>query len=183
MESNRRRNSTATHSLYEELHDEVSILLETAGLHLEFQSRDDDTHCTETYDTNIMGRFICHNRACRSKGWSSNMIPITIRLYPEGKYNARVYHQRCKACKRLSRPRLDHSYAERVVYRIKKWHGFEVEIPPFSHDSRGPHNRALCEGCVAGHCLRSEEDLATAIDRSVAENFRKKSRVTNSFSA
>jgi len=40
-----------------------------------------------------MGRFKCLNEVCPKAGWASKMIAITIRMYPEQQYNARVYHQ------------------------------------------------------------------------------------------
>ncbi|CAG7953088.1 unnamed protein product [Penicillium salamii] len=159
-----------TWSMYQDLHDEVSPLLVEADLHFGFYEDDDDTKCTRMRDTNIMGRFVCNNRACKYKGWSSKMIAITIRLYPEQKYNARVYHQRCKGCSSLSRPVLDHSYAERVIYWIMKWNGIRVERTPSSRDSRGPHNCQLCEGCRAGHCSQSGEDWVTRLGRLVSIN-------------
>lgn len=157
----------ATWSMYPALHDEVSILLAEADLHFGFCD-DDEITFTQTRDTNIMGSFVCHNRGCKSKGWSSKMIAITIRLYPGQKYNARVYHQRCKVCNRLSRPVLDQSYAERIVYWIKQWNGVRVERPPVSNDSRGPHNRQLCEGCRAGHCSQSGGNWVARLDRFVS---------------
>jgi hypothetical protein len=116
----KKKRPIATWSMYQALHDEVSSLLGEADLHFEFCENDDETKYIRMRDTNIMGRFVCHNRACRSSGWSSNMIAITIRLYPGQKYNARVYHQRCKVCNWLSRPVLDQSYAQRIVYWIKR---------------------------------------------------------------
>lgn len=162
----------ATSSMYQALHNEVSRLLVEAGLHFGFHEDDDELGCTKARNTNIMGRFVCHNRACKASGWSSNMIAIRIRLYPDQKYNARIYHQRCKVCSRLSRPRLDQSYAERVVYWIKQWNGVRVERPPVSRDSKGPHNRQLCEGCKAGHCSQSEEDWVTRLDGYVNVKFK-----------
>lgn len=163
----RKRKPIATWSMYQDLHAQVSSLLVEADLHFEFNDDDDETSYTRVRDTNIMGRFMCHNRACSAHGWSSNMIAITIRLYAGQKYNARIYHQRCKACSWLSRPVLDHSYAERIVYWIKQWNGVRVERPPVSRDSRGPHNRQLCEGCKAGHCSQSGEDWVERLDRFV----------------
>ncbi|CAG8207328.1 unnamed protein product, partial [Penicillium nalgiovense] len=95
-------------------------------------------------------------------------IAITIRLFPGQKYNARVYHQRCKFCHWLSRPVLDQSYAERIVYWIRQWNGIRVERPPISRDSKGPHNRQLCEGCKAGHCSQADEDWVAQLDRFVS---------------
>lgn len=92
---------------------------------------------------------------------------MTIRLYPGQKYNARVYHQRCMNCNRLSRPVLDSSYAERVTYWVKQWNGVWVEKPPISGDSKGPHNNELCEGCKAGHCSESSGALIRQLQRSV----------------
>lgn len=163
----RRANQIPKWSMYGELHAEVSRLLEQSGLSLQFHEDDSGENCTRTWDTNVMGRFQCGNAACKSKGWSSGKIATTIRLYSDESYNARVYHQRCIRCKRISRPLLDNSYAERVVYWIKKWNGIWVERPPTSGDSRGPHNSRLCEGCRAGHCTESRDDWVLQMQRSV----------------
>ena len=168
MVPTRRTKPIASWSMYEALHDEVSELLVDADLHLEFHADDGDTGYTRVHDTNIMGRFVCHNRACRAKGWSSKHIAVRIRLYPGQKYNARVYHQRCKFCNRLSRPLLDQSYSERIAYWIKQWNGIRVERPPVSNDNRGPHNRELCEGCRVGHCSQSREDWITQLEGFVS---------------
>lgn len=148
----KRQKSAKRWSLYPTLHDDVARLLEEEDLALEFYNIDTDEGGLHMHDSNIMGRFICRNGACKSSGWSSKKIAITIRMYPGQKYNARVYHQRCKNCNCISRPILDESYAERVTYRIKKWNGVEVESPRISGASKGPHNSLLCEGCKAGHC-------------------------------
>lgn len=139
-------------SIFPSFHEEVSRLLEEDDVHCEFHELDDSQNCTRSYDTNIMGRFICRNRACGSNGWSSKRIAITIRMYPGATYNARVYHQRCKICNRLSRPILNESYAERVAYRLKRWNGIRVEQPYHVGTSARPHNSDLCEGCRDGHC-------------------------------
>jgi hypothetical protein len=110
--------------------------------------------CMNDYDTNIMGRFTCRNRACPARVWTSKQIAITIRRYSDNRYNARVYHQSCKSCGTPSKPELDRSYAERVAYRIKKWCGVQMDAPPFSGRSDGPHRSDLCEGCKQGHCSR-----------------------------
>ncbi|PMD24601.1 hypothetical protein NA56DRAFT_669106 [Hyaloscypha hepaticicola] len=139
-------------SMFPLMHDNVSRLLNANGLHFTFHNLDDDVSCIQTYDTSIMGRFSCHNQRCRSGGWTSMKIAITIRMYEGKQYNARVYYQRCKACNLLSKPILDDSYAERVAYRLKKWCGVELEPPEFSGQSKGPHEKDFCEGCKAGHC-------------------------------
>ena len=139
-------------SMHPALHDNVSLLLEEDDLYFDFHRNDDSASCTKQYETNVTGRFVCHNRACGSTGWSSKKIAITIRMYAGARYNARVYHQRCEKCNGLSKPRLDDSYAERVVYRIKKWCGIEMDRPHYSGQSRGPHQSDLCEGCKDGHC-------------------------------
>ena len=139
-------------SMYPALHDDVSRLLEEDDLHFDFHENDDAKGCTKNKDTNVMGRFMCHNRKCDSRGWSSKRIAITIRMYPGAQYNARVYSQRCQDCNSLSKPRLDDSYSERVAYRLKKWCGIEMDTPTYSKKSKGPHQRDLCEGCKDGHC-------------------------------
>lgn len=144
-------------SMYPSYHDAVSDLLQEHDLFFDFH-KDDDSDCEKHYDTNIMGRFICHNRACSTRGWSSKRIAITIRMYSGAEYNARVYHQRCKACNKLSKPKLDESYAERVAYRLKKWCGVQMETPDYFGPSTAPHKSDLCEGCKHGHCKGSERD-------------------------
>ncbi|KAL6704446.1 hypothetical protein ACN47E_008190 [Coniothyrium glycines] len=140
-------------SLYPSLHDEVSTLLSEDSLWFIFHEQDDTHSCTNSYDTNIMGKFTCSNTACLAV-WSSKQIAITIRSYSPARYNARVYFQSCKKCQKMGEPQLDHSYAERVAYRLKKWSGVQMEIPPFSGQSNGPHRSDLCEGCKEGHCSR-----------------------------
>ena len=139
-------------SMYPECHDQVASLLQDDDLTFGFHGNDDPRSSIKEYDTTIMGRFRCENTSCTSDGWSSKKIAITIRLFQSQRYNARVYHQRCKSCNWVSRPILDDSYAERVVYRLKKWRGIRVETPPLSEGSAKPHQRSLCEGCKNGRC-------------------------------
>ncbi|KAH8691070.1 zinc-binding domain-containing protein [Phaeosphaeriaceae sp. PMI808] len=143
-------------SIYPALHDDVLVLLAEEGLDFDFHEDDDDEGCIKEYDTTIMGRFICRNRACRTGGWSSRQIAITIRMYPGAQYNARVYNQHCRECDGIGKPRLTDSYAERVAYRLKKWSGIEMAQPNFSGKSKGPHESELCEGCKNGHCSQLE---------------------------
>lgn len=106
-----------------------------------------------------MGRFSCRNRSCTSQGWPSKAIAMTIRLDPSDRYNARIYHQRCKKCKTPGRiEEVDESYPERVSYRLKRWSGIEVQAPQLSRQkTRAPHQTDLCEGCRSGHCKLGEE--------------------------
>ncbi|PYH79590.1 hypothetical protein BO82DRAFT_419720 [Aspergillus uvarum CBS 121591] len=159
-------------SMYPALHGKVQQRLADAGLaYLTFHPHDTDTGKVRDYDTTIMGRFVCRNRNCETGGWSSKAVAIRIRMYPDGKYNARVYHQRCRGCNALSRPFLNaSSYAERVAYRLKKWHGILVTPPAYGGASQAPHNEELCEGCKAGHCFAGKrwrgedvEELSTAM--------------------
>ena len=138
-------------AMYPNLHDKVSRLLEGNDLYLDFHEDDDARTCTKTYDTIIMGRFICRNPACISHGWSSKQVAITIRMYYGAQYNARVYNQRCQRCNRLGEPRPNDSYEERVAYRLKKWCGIEMDQPAYSGKSKDPPQSDLCEGCKDGH--------------------------------
>jgi hypothetical protein len=143
-------------SMYPALHDSVGRLLEEDDLSFTFFAIDEDKGSIAEYDTNIMGRFKCLNEVCTKAGWASKMIAITIRMYPEQQYNARVYHQRCKGCGSLSQPFPDDSYAKRIVYRLKKWSGIEMDRPSYTvRASERPHESALCEGCKHGHCKLS----------------------------
>ena len=146
------RKQVSKWSMHPKLHGDVSRLLAEDELHLSFNRNDSTSGCIKDHDTNIMGRFACRNESCTAGGWSSLKIAITIRLYSGGRFNARVYHQRCQQCDYLSHPYLDDSYAERVAYRLKKWHGVEMETPEFGGKDGKPHHKALCEGCKAGHC-------------------------------
>ncbi|CAG1997748.1 unnamed protein product [Fusarium graminearum] len=140
--------------MYPDLHDQVADKLEEVQLDFTFNPNDDGLTSRKSYDTNIMGRFACNNQNCTKTGWSSKKIAITIRQYSQDRYNARVYHQRCRKCKSLGEPTLDEeSYIDRVSYRIKKWNGVEMDIPKWGRDEfKGPHERAFCEGCKDGHC-------------------------------
>lgn len=159
MPKRQNRQPTPKWSMYPTLHDEVSSHLQETNLHYTFHPTDSETHINFK-NTNIMGYFTCPNTNCRKKGWQSKKIATRIRLYTGNRYNARVYHQRCKSCNGLSRPELDHSYAERVAYRLKKWGGIPVEVPVGTGQSKGPHDRRLCEGCKVGHCAESIDFVA-----------------------
>ena len=141
-------------SMHPKLHKQVLSLLRQDRLLFKFYNSDESDTSIEEYDTNVMGRFVCDNRACFSKGWPSMKIAITIRMYSGRRYNARTYHQRCEGCNSLGRLVLDQTaYAERVAYRIKKWCGIEMERPFYrAGQSKRPHQNSLCEGCRNGHC-------------------------------
>lgn len=146
-----RRN--ASYSTQPHLHKSVADLAEEyTNLTFTFRQGDTDRRATDVWNTNVMGKFTCSNENCRKSGWSSKKIAIRIRMYPDRQYNARVYHQRCKKCERLGELDLDDSYAERVVYWLMKWNDVEMEKPSHGGQSKGPHNKKLCEGCKAGHC-------------------------------
>ncbi|BCS17759.1 3CxxC-type zinc finger protein [Aspergillus puulaauensis] len=130
----------------------VALVKQYTNLTFIFRHNDTDLKATDIWNTNVMGQFTCPNENCRKSGWSSKKIAIRIRMYPGRRYNARVYHQRCKKCERLGELELDDSYAERVAYWLLKWNGVELEKPSHAGQSKGPHNKKLCEGCKAGHC-------------------------------
>lgn len=148
----KKRPSQPLWSMHPDKDSEVQSLLEEEDLFFTFHDEDDDHTCIKSYDTNVMGSFQCLNNRCSTEGWSSKCIAITIRMYRHKEYNARVYHQRCKACNRVGNLVLEGSYEERIAYRLKKWSGRNVEEPQYSKESKGPHDTARCEGCQAGHC-------------------------------
>jgi hypothetical protein len=74
-------------SMYPSLHNDVSDLLREHDLFFQFYEKDDGKSCMNDYDTNIMGRFTCHNRACPARVWTSKQIAITIRRYSDNRYN------------------------------------------------------------------------------------------------
>lgn len=107
----------------------------------------------DLYSTFLMGRLTCDNSACSKEAWTSGKVNIVIRRYPNNGYNAVVYNQRCKQCKRLGNLTLDKSsYVERVAYRLKKWAGVVMEQPPYREKETPPHRQELCEGCKNGYC-------------------------------
>jgi DNA-directed RNA polymerase subunit RPC12/RpoP len=134
-------------SMHPSLHEDVSQLLVADGLLVKFHATGGSQDCVESYDTNIMGRFNCDYAACPVQKWSSKMIAITIRLYRDQRYDAVVWQQRCQHCDSVGQPMLDGTYAERIAYRLKRWFGIQVEVPYYSGQSNGPHQRDLCEGC------------------------------------
>lgn len=149
-------------SMYPGLHKMVKDALQKDNLHLSFHKADENASSSHIFDTHIMGRFTCHNSECGANVWSSKKVPITIRMYPANRYNARVYHQRCQGCDSLGSPSLDKdSYVERVVYRLRKWNGIEVEPRPYYGNVGPPHRSELCEGCRAGHCREGNRALAS----------------------
>ncbi|KAM0717568.1 hypothetical protein Q7P37_007420 [Cladosporium fusiforme] len=157
QEQRKQTSETQPYSMRPDQHQHVMRHLKDTGLTFNFQPIDDNTTKIEEHDTGIMGSFICHNKECRSSGWGSKSISTTIRLYPDSSYNARIYHQRCKKCNELSRPKVTHdSYAERVAHWLKIWSGVDVERRPFSGRSAIPHKSELCEGCKLGHCKHAK---------------------------
>lgn len=152
-------------SMYPELHEKVSTLLQESDLICDFHKEDTDDEAMRKFDTNIEGKFECSNKKCKNKRphkWMSQRTSITIRMYRDKSYNARVYHQGCKFCKSIVRPSLLHSYAERVAYQVKKWRHIDSEKPPpplaCSQVGGGDHDNGLCEGCKVGHCRFFKEE-------------------------
>jgi hypothetical protein len=137
-------------SLQPAFHDDVSQLLHPV-LSVEFFEASGFHDCIELHDTHILGRFTCTNMACR-KEWSSQLVALTIRLYSGKRYNAVVWHQRCRSCEHLGLPTLDDTYAERVAYRLKVWFRKPVEPVYYSARKTAPHEFELCEGCKNRHC-------------------------------
>ncbi len=146
---------TQSFSLYPELHTDVCDHFDDDNIEFLFKTEDDDSNWVECWKTNVVGEFKCNNPKCHKTGWSSGIIATLIRLYPENFYNARVYHQRCRACYSLSRPELDWSYAERVSRRLKIWSGVDVDPINALTKFTPPHDEDNCEGCAHGACIRS----------------------------
>ncbi|KAK5997084.1 hypothetical protein PT974_02436 [Cladobotryum mycophilum] len=51
-------------SMYPDLHSQVLDLIAEENLDFQFYHDDTDQNCEKDYDTNIMGRFICHKADC-----------------------------------------------------------------------------------------------------------------------
>ncbi|KAJ4005994.1 hypothetical protein NW752_001241 [Fusarium irregulare] len=146
--------------------EQVRLQLAEDGIgYYTFNPDDDDDSATNSYSTNIMGRFACSNKRCGKTIWRSLLVAITIRVYDGYRYNAKVYNQRCISCGRAGDPMVDkRSYVDRVSYRIKKWHGIQMGSYQRGKDipADGRHKSKYCEGCKKGLCNgrydRDEED-------------------------
>jgi hypothetical protein len=138
-------------SLQPAFHDEVVELIHPV-LSMSFFEASGFEDSIESYDTHIMGRFTCTDVACRTDGWSSKLVALTIRLYSGKRYNAVVWHQRCRKCNGFGRPKLDDTYAMRVAYRLRVWFGKPVKKVHYREGDSTPHESELCEGCKNGHC-------------------------------
>lgn len=142
-------------SMYPSLHSEVAAATQPTTLQLAFHEADDEKTYTNERDTNVMGLFRCHNEQCPQDGWGSRCVAIRIRMYPGGRYNAKLFHQRCGRCDRVARLVLNReTYVERVSYWLKKWCGVPMEVEKYypNKKDRPPHQTDRCEGCKVGHC-------------------------------
>jgi len=147
-----RQMETRTFFTFPELHQRIAEAVAPEIISTWF-NKDLKARFEDDYKTNITGKFTCDNSGCRKNGWGSGVVATRIRGYPGSGYNAVVYNQRCNSCNLLGSLKVDEeSYVERIAYRLKKWAGVSVEQPPFSGQSRGPHDEERCEGCRAGEC-------------------------------
>ncbi|KAI0205183.1 zinc-binding domain-containing protein [Astrocystis sublimbata] len=148
-------------SMHPSRHARVVELLSANNLAVDFYDEDTDNGVKESRETAVMGKFRCHNPKCESKGWGSKRIAMTIRMYDEQRYNAKVYHQRCKSCGLLGKPILDeNTYEERVTYWLKKWNGIQVKRPNSSggDENDKPHRKDLCVACERRCCPLGDSD-------------------------
>jgi hypothetical protein len=78
--------------------------------------------------------------------------------YPKGCYNAVVFNQRCRSCKKLGNLTLDkEAYVDRVAYRLKNWAAIEMESPNFNSKKGLPPDSTLCESCKRGVCQKKND--------------------------
>ncbi|KXH60882.1 hypothetical protein CNYM01_12630 [Colletotrichum nymphaeae SA-01] len=113
-----------------------------------------------THPTSVVGKFTCDNDACPNKTWTSGNVALQIQGYPGGGYNAVVYNQQCRVCKRLGIFSLNEdTYVDRIAYRLKKWAGVAMERPVYEKKGTPPHKKELCEGCKKGRCRAGFGDL------------------------
>ncbi|KAH9862239.1 hypothetical protein IAQ61_010442 [Plenodomus lingam] len=142
--------------MYPTLHENVAnSVLEYIGT-IRFHHEDSDEDCTRRCNTFVRGEFKCYNPKCHGSFWTSGKVAISIRRYLGHDYNAVVFGQRCKGCNQLGEFKLDEeTYIDRVSYRLKKWAGVQMELPPFTVRSTPPHKTHLCEGCKRGICMKA----------------------------
>lgn len=145
--------SPKTSFMFPQLHEQILKAASDEVGSAWFNNRDGNHTSICSYETHVMGRFTCTNDNCSNSGWASKKVAIVIRRYPRNGYNAVLFNQRCKICKQLGILSLDEkSYVDRVVYRLKKWAGVEVEPPQYTERIGLPHESELCEGCKRGCC-------------------------------
>lgn len=121
-------------------HDNVAAVLSEHSITAGFHNNENDESSTRSFMTFTFGRFTCDSKACSGRVWLSRKIAKSIRQYSKDGYNAVVCNQRCQKCERLGRLQIDKdSYVDRVLYRIKKWKGVEIERPVYKEKTTKPH--------------------------------------------
>ncbi|KAF9344633.1 hypothetical protein BGX26_004091 [Mortierella sp. AD094] len=138
-----------------------------------FYDVDDGLHALKEYDTFVSGVFLCSKR-CSKRGWSSGKIAISIRLYDDDQYNARIHHQRCRGCDALSRPTLDaEAYGERVSYRLNKWSRFKVVLPKYESKQTPPTTVKIVKGVSSGDVHMTNTTTGTSnAEETAAQTIR-----------
>jgi hypothetical protein len=154
--TNRRKAAKETY-MFPSLHQDVVNAVSGQIALPQFHPDNSDSAANNTYSTNVMGTFKCTDNACSNHGWGSKKVAILIMGYSKGSYNAVVFNQRCRSCKKLGKLTLDkESYVDRVAYRLKKWAGIDMEKPYVNSKKGPPHESTLCEGCKRGICSAEE---------------------------
>ncbi|KAF1359120.1 hypothetical protein EJ07DRAFT_120824 [Lizonia empirigonia] len=147
-----------TSYMFPSLHQDVVNAVSDEIAEPHFHTDDSDSAANKKYSTNVMGRFRCNNNGCSNHGWGSKKVSILIRGYSKGRYNAVVFDQRCKYCKKLGDLKLDErSYVDRVAYRLKMWAGIAMEKQYVARKKGLPHESTLCEGCKRGICPKAND--------------------------
>ncbi|KAK1978796.1 zinc-binding domain-containing protein [Colletotrichum cereale] len=149
------RSMAETSFEYPSLHEEVSEAVSEELPSTWFNTNGSGEPPNNQYFSNVMGEFRCDNDNCAKKKWTSKIVAIVIKGYPENGYSAIVFNQRCASCNHLGNFTLDkQSYVERVAYRLKKWAGVKTNRPYYAEKDGPPHQADLCEGCKRGYCQR-----------------------------
>jgi hypothetical protein len=144
--------------MFPSLHQEVASAVCDHIPSLQFHEANTNEGTKRIYSTFVMADFRCHYSTCPTRGWTwkSGKVTILIREYNDGSYNAEVFGQRCKQCKKLGTMRLDKDcYVERIAYRLLVWKGVPMEHPDHGSKATPPHQKHLCEGCKRGICKES----------------------------
>lgn len=152
MSANAKKSSKASR-MFPGLHEEVAAAVSSHVSLTRFHQSKTGEKPNNIYSTFVMGHFNCYNPRCKSHSWSSGQITILIRGFPGFAYDAEVFGQRCRGCKRLGKLVMDkQSYVERVSYRVLIWAGVQLERPSYVAKATPPHEKELCEGCRRSIC-------------------------------
>jgi hypothetical protein len=153
------KQTPTTTEMFPSLHKEIENALSSEGTTIKpkpwFNRAETDKARIQQHETYIMGKFRCYNPVCQQNGWGSKKIFTLIQRFPNSGYNAIVFKQSCRACKKVGKMSIDEqAYIERVTFRLKRWAGITMVEEDHERKPGPPHDEDHCEACKRGFCQR-----------------------------